>query len=516
MIGSNDSQDDRTGRGDHYVGKLASQSLTLLSTGGFSYVGALLLQIFLARILGLEEFGRWAVAFSFVEMLSVVGLMGGDWLLLRQGSYYQSIGDEPRLRGTLHLALLLGGVTLTGLGTILFLLSSFIASQVFHSQQMIVLIRLAAVVGPMVGIRQIMIYGTQAFRSVRDAALVRNVLQPVARLVFVAFAVLQSQTPMSAFVGLLASEAILAVVAGVLLNRRVRLIGRTDPIEIRALIGFAGAVLGTRLVEGVRMQIFPLLLGAMATLSASGLFIACRRLTLVPGLMTSAMNQVYSPLASDLYLRDQQAGLAELAKSMTKWIFSLAFPFFCLLVFFPAEILTLFGDSFRHASSALVLMSIGMLFLIGTGPVTTTLLAAGHSRLVFIDYVLAVGTEVLLAILLIPPYGINGAAIAAMCGKAVNNAIPLAQVWLKLGFHPYAFAYWKPVAAGLTATGIARLLLTVAELESGIAAATAAVLVGVIYIALIWLFRISAEDKAVINRLLRRGQSREPSSELLD
>lgn len=504
------------GGGDHYVAKLASQSLTLLSTGGFSYLGALLLQILLARILGLEEFGRWVVAFSFVEMLSVVGLMGGDWLLLRHGSYYQSIGDEPRLRGTLHLALLLGGVTLTGLGTILFLLSSFIGSQVFHSQQMITLIRVAAVVGPVVGIRQIMIYGTQAFRSVRDAALVRNVLQPVVRLALVSFAVLQSQTPLSALVGLLVSEGILAVVAGVLLNRRVRLIGRTDPIERRALIGFAGAVLGTKLVEGIRIQLFPLLLGAIATLSASGLFIACRRLTLAPGLMTSAMNQVYSPLASDLYLRDQQAALAELSKTMTKWIFSFSFPFFCLLVFFPAEILSLFGEPFRHASSALVFMAIGMLFLIGTGPVTTTLLVAGYPRLVFIDYLLAIGTEVLLALLLIPPYGVNGAAIAASAGRVVNNLIPLAQVWLRLGFHPYTFAYWKPLAAGITATGIARLLLIVVELEPGTAAATAAVLVGVIYIALIWLFRISAEDKAVINRILRRDQSREPSGELLD
>jgi O-antigen/teichoic acid export membrane protein len=499
---------------DH-VQKFASQSAVLLSTGLFSYLGGLALQLLLARALRLEEFGSWIVAFSFVEVLSVAGLMGGDWLLLRQGSYYQGIGDLRRLRATIRLALSMSAIALTAMGVALLVLGPVVAVRVFNNESTGSLLRLAGIVGPVFGIRQMLLYGTQAFKSVRDAALIRNLAQPIARLVFVSIAVLKVSTPEAAFVGLLIAEVLLMVGSAVLLNRRVSMIGPTDHIDRKALILFAGSVLGSRIVEGLRNQTSVVVLGALATVSASGLFAASRRLTAAPGLMTSAMNQVYSPMASELFLRENKGDLEVLIKSMARWIFVFAFPFFCLLAAFPGELLSIFGESFRDASDALVVLAIGMLFLIATGPVTTTLIVVGRPRLAFLDNMLALIAEIGLGFLLVPTYGIIGAAVAATFGRFVNNVVPLLQVWRILRVHPYRADFWKPAVAGLCAVGIARVAVVALGMSSLTAAASAVILTGAVYISLLLIFGVSRDDRAALDRLLvtvRRGWRRQPQT----
>ncbi|MDQ3533874.1 MAG: polysaccharide biosynthesis C-terminal domain-containing protein [Actinomycetota bacterium] len=488
-----------------HVQKLARQSMVLLSTGAFSYVGSFALQLILARALGVEGFGAWIVAFSFVETLAIVGLLGGDWIILRHGSYYHGVGDVPRLRATIRFALLVGGTTLVVLATALALLASMVAVRVFHAEPVIPLLRLAAATGAVTGLRQILVYGTQAFKSVRDAALIRGILQPLARLLLIGLALLLFRSTSSALVGLLAAEIILLVAAGALLHRRVPLIGHTEPIDRAALMKFGLSVMGTRLTEAIRGQLFPVLLASLVALSASGLYAAARRITAAPGLIVNAMNQVYNPIASDLFLQGKREEFEFLTKSMAKWTFSLILPLFGLAVVFPREILSVFGPSFRDAGSALIIMAVGMLFLFGTGPVTGILILSGRPRLSLIDYLSAMSIEVVLALLLIPRYGLIGAAIASTSGRLVNNALPLFQVWVTLRFHPYRPDYWKPIVAALAAVVTAKLIVTSVGLGSGIVAAVAAtVLVCAGYAGLMLLLGFSLEDRAVFDHFVRR------------
>ena len=479
--------------------------MVLLSTGAFSYVGAFALQLILARVLGVEGFGAWIVAFSFVETLAIVGLMGGDWIILRHGSHYHGIGDLPRLRATIHLALLISATTLALLAATLLFLASLLALHVFHAESVIPLLRLAAVTGVVTGLRQILVYGTQAFKSVRDAALIRGILQPLARLLLVGVALLLSRSPSSAFLGLLAAEIVLLISAAALLHHRVPLLGHVERIERAALMKFGLSVMGTRLTEAIRGQLFPILLGSLVALSASGLFAAARRITAAPGLMVNAMNQVYNPIASDLFLQNRREELELLSKSMARWTFSLILPLFGLAVVFPGEILSVFGSSFRDASSALVIMAIGMLFLFGTGPVTGILILSGRPRLALVDYLSAMTLELVLALLLIPRYGLAGAAIASTSGRFVNNVLPLFQVWLTLRFHPYRADYWKPIAAAVMAVGTAKVIVSAAGLGSGItSAATATILACASYAGVMLLLGFSVEDRAVFDDFVRR------------
>jgi O-antigen/teichoic acid export membrane protein len=487
-----------------HVRHLARQSTLLLSSGVFSYIGAFALNILLARNLGAAGAGAWFIAFFAAQVLATLGLMGTDWIVLRHGSYFHSIGDEARLRGTIRLALSVTGSALTVLGMVLFIAAPLLSRELLETQDVGPLLRLAVLAGALMGLRLTLLAGTQAFKNMRAFALVQNILQPAARLILVAIAIVISPTQFSAFVGLVIAEAFLAFSALLALHRRLPLTGQTGPIERRGLMKFALPVWGLKVIENAHTQLVPLLLGSLTTLSATGAFVASRRISAAPTAITVAMNRVYSPVGSNLYLQGRHEELLALFKAFGKWSFTLGFPLFCLQVAFSKEILSLFGESFRGASTALIVLSVGALANYATGPVSTTLLSAGRSSLSFVDQVIALATLVIFGAWLIPAHGLLGAAIAAMLVSTVNNGLRLGQVWWLYRIHPYRMDYLKPLTAGAVAIVVAKA--AVAALGLGItpiAAGVAVASVAVSYIALLVLLGLSDDDRAALETIRR-------------
>jgi hypothetical protein len=113
----------------------------------------------------------------------------------------------------MRFALLVGATMLCVLAAGLLTSASYIALRFFHATSLVPLLRIAAVTGMATGIRQILVFGTQAFKSVRDATVVRGILQPATRLVAVVVAFTISRSTAAALAGLLIAEIRLALIA---------------------------------------------------------------------------------------------------------------------------------------------------------------------------------------------------------------------------------------------------------------------------------------------------------------
>jgi len=490
------------------VRHLARQSGILVFSGVIGYVAALGLAVLVARRLGVEGFGAWVVASSIAQTLAALGLVGADWIVLRQGSYYHSVGDAARLRGTIHLALALASTVSVLMGAATVALAPVIARAFFDSPSIVPLLRLAGLAVPVMAIGQVMLFGTQAFKQMHDVAAIRNILAPLARLAFVGLALVVFTSTVAAFAGLLVAELTVSVLAVVALDRRISILGPTEPIERLGLIRFALPVWGNRLSEVARSQLFPVFLGSLASLEASGVFVAGKRIVQIPGAIINSMNQAYSPMASALYLQGERNELRTLFRSVAKWSFTLGLPIFLFQALFPAEILSIFGPGFRSGASALVLLAVGMLFQFGTGPVTVTLVVIGRPRLALIDYIVVIAVEIGIGLWLIPGYGVVGAAIAAVAGTVLNNVLPMVQVYRAERVQPYDRSWLKPIGAALAAAALARLAVDATKLEGAMEAVAAACLIGVIYLALLSLLGVSEEDRAAVQALFRRRARR--------
>ncbi|MBA2273336.1 MAG: oligosaccharide flippase family protein, partial [Actinobacteria bacterium] len=312
---SNGMQANELGHTRH----LAKHAALLLSSGVVGYIGAFALNVLLGRALGKAGLGGWAIAYAATQASATLGLLGANWILVRQGSYYHGVGDLPRLRRTIHLTIFLAGGALLLISGGLLVLAPMLDERFFEGDSLVPLLRLAALAIPIVGLGQVMLYATQAFKNMRAYALVKNIMQPTIRVVTAVIALSLAATPVSAFAGLVVGELIVTASATFALHRRLPIFGPTERIERRELIRFALPAWGTKVVETSRAQLFPVLLGSLASLSQTGAYVTGRRISLAPSAINVALNQVYSPMASNLYLQNRRAELTTLFKSMGKW-----------------------------------------------------------------------------------------------------------------------------------------------------------------------------------------------------
>ena len=485
--------------------QLARQSLGLLSSGVVGYVLSLVMGIILARSLGPVGYGGWVIAFSIANTIAVFGLLGGDWLLVRHGSQFQDSGDTERLRRTIHVALALSAVGLLAAGGVVIITAPMIAAGVFGRPELTGPIRMAGLLGPVLGAGSILLYGTQAFRQVRQIAVIRNIVGPTGRVVAVAVAAMLGASAVAALFAILIAELVVVILAGRALFTRIRLTGPTRSLESGAVLAFAVPAWGTRLVETARAQLFPVLLGAMSGPAAAGVFSIGRRISSAPGSVIATINRVYSPIASALYLGPTRERFAEAYKSVGRWSFALGLPVFCITVLFPSELLGLFGPAYRAWSGALMILAVGMLVNSATGPVTTTLIVSGRARLAFVDYMVALVLEIVLGFLLIPRLGVTGAAIARAVGTATNNIMPMVQIWRADGVHPYDRSYFKPIGAAVGASVAAIAVVSLVPDGSTLSLVVGASVLSVTYVGLLLGLGLPPVDRAAARSILGGG-----------
>jgi O-antigen/teichoic acid export membrane protein len=128
----------------------------------------------------------------------------------------------------------------------------------------------------------------------------------------------------------------------------------------------------------------------------------------------------------------------------------------------------------------------------------------------------SIAAAALLNLLLVPAFGIFGAAAATAVALVLVNAVTLFFVHRLMGFWPYSARYAKPVIAGLlTAASVYLVRLVLPADEGAPALLVFAPLFLAVFIALLVALGLSSSDRqflasfwAAVRRNLRRPTSR--------
>jgi len=110
-----------------------------------------------------------------------------------------------------------------------------------------------------------------------------------------------------------------------------------------------------------------------------------------------------------------------------------------------------------------------------------------------------------LNVLLIPRWGMVGAATASLAAVAINNLLRLIEVYILFRLLPYNVSFLKPVTAGLAALAAALALGRLLPAEASLLyAAVNVIILLAAYVGAILLLGLSEEDRSVLARLRGR------------
>jgi O-antigen/teichoic acid export membrane protein len=233
-----------------------------------------------------------------------------------------------------------------------------------------------------------------------------------------------------------------------------------------------------------------IIVAALISPSAAAVYTAATRFVALGKFGTQALQQVLQPQFTQLLATKQAAVLREVFAISSAWNVALAWPIYLAVGCAPAVYLSLFGqDYIGPGTTTVVVMMLGMLVAIYSGPVDTVLLMSGRSTASLLTSLVALAIDLGLCFLLIPRIGISGAAIAWSVAVVVRAVMSYALVRHSLRLSPVSRASAITAGASVACFGLPMLALTVL----GYATIVPFVIVGVVgtgcYVAILWLAR---------------------------
>ncbi|MEJ7584589.1 MAG: oligosaccharide flippase family protein [Acidimicrobiales bacterium] len=234
------------------------------------------------------------------------------------------------------------------------------------------------------------------------------------------------------------------------------------------------AVAGTFQVAVLWLDV--LLVGALASPATAAIYSASSRWLIAGLFVTLAVNQAFQPQISGLLAVGALERARTLFQTSTAWVVAFVLPIYLTLAVFGEVLVSVFGEGYQEGATALAILAAAGLISSASGPVTMVLLMGGGSTDNLLITGAALVTNVVANIVLVPRFGVEGAAAAWALSIGVDNGLALVQVWRRLGIHPFGTGMVRVAPLCLVAAGGglvgSRLILgpTVAGLATGVAA----------------------------------------------
>ena len=455
--------------------------------------------IVIARGLGASGAGVFFTAVALFTIAASGAQFGASTGLIRSIAQLRALGQVDAIRPTLAAALL--PVVFTGivLGTALFVLAPHIADLALNGSTAETAgryLRAFAPFLPLAVTSTALLGATRGFGTMIPLVAIEHVgkaiLRPALALIVLAGG-LGSLALAFAWATPHALGLVAALVALTILIRRTP--GARES-AYRPDLGLAGEFWRFTAARGVAgvFQITlawldTILVAALASPHDAGIYKAAMSYITQGSFANQAIVFVVGPLLSGLLAQGFRDRAQSVYQTATWWLSALAWPIYLTLAAFAPLFMSVFGPEFVAGKTALVILALPMLLAMAAGPVNVVLVMAGKSTWNLFNVALGLATNVALNLLLIPAFGIIGAAAAWAATIVVLNVAAMVEVGVFLRLRPLGSGF--PIVALISggcygALGLAVRIVLGPTLPAFILFAALAT---AIYVALLWRFR---------------------------
>ena len=179
------------------------------------------------------------------------------------------------------------------------------------------------------------------------------------------------------------------------------------------------------------------MLGYFRPMKEVGIYNVAFKIASLGLLIIIVFNVIIAPQIALFYQLNQKDKLKNYVQGATRLIALFTLPLVLGIIFFNESFLNLFGSDFLEGRTALVILSAGVLINALSGNVDQILnMTDQHVIMRNLSFV-CIFLNVILNYILIPTYGINGAAMASLITTVVLNMASIYLIKKKLGFYTF-------------------------------------------------------------------------------
>ena len=405
------------------------------SAGGGVLFG---LHVMLARILGVEQYGIYVYAITWIDILAIICLLGFQTSLVRFIAEYNIKQQWALLRGILRKSnqFVLGFsalVSLVGMVVIRFLNERMAGESA-------VTFYLALAVLPVLTLCHLREACLRALKRVVQSELLLRVIRPVVMGLIVIGLFLwigESLNSQYAMAANLIAIVCVAVVGTILLHILLpEAVGKTKPVLTNKQ--WLKVSLPLLLVAGMQIILKRtdiVMIGILLGSGDAGTYSAASRVSDLVVFALITTNVILAPMVSELYHAGQKEELKKLITLVARVVFVFTLVISLILIIFGKFVLSLFGLAFIAAYIPLLILLAGQMVNAFSGPVGLIMSMGGRQNMMGIIVSISAATNILLNFALIPFWGLTGAAISTAFTMVMWNVAMLRYVKKYLGIN---------------------------------------------------------------------------------
>jgi O-antigen/teichoic acid export membrane protein len=374
------------------------------------------------------------------------------------------------------------------------------------------LLRILAVFLPLAVVSDTCLAATRGYGLMRPTALIEKVARPLGQLALIGIAILvgSGSALTLAWVAPYAGTALAAWAwFAAIRSRRAAALesaAEPEPVGTRAMARefwrFTVPRAATDVVQLALQRFDIVLIAALRGPRDAAIYAAVTRFLVVGQLVNQALTQVVEPKLSELIGKGDHAASRTVYQTSTCWIVLLNWPFYLSFAVCAPLVLQLFGPAYQAGRSVALILGGAMLVASACGMVGTLLNMAGRTTWNLGNAVLALTVNVSLDLVLIPRYGIIGAAFGWAAAIVTMNLLPLTQIGFSLGLHPLGRGTRLAIVLSAGCFGVLPFAVSLVA-GRGVVPLLAALAAGAVsYLGLCWRFRERFDLDAL--RALRR------------
>lgn len=413
------------------------------------YMGSLLsaLLIFAGRLIIIHfwsksDYGIFSLAFVVLTIISFTATLGMNTGAIRSIAYNRGKKDYKKIPELISSSVLISIIASIIFGALLFFLSEFMANNIFNDAALITPFKVFGIGVPFLTLIDILVSLFRGFNQVKPTVYFQYILINLLFPIFLIVVIFFDQSVVNIYHSYLASSIVVSILLLIYVYKT------TTPSELfsvksalgstaRKLVSFSLPLLGSSMFFMLVIWTDTLLLGVFRSSSEVGLYNAASPLAQFISFPLVSIGLIYMPVLSELYARGKLDEIRRNFSILTKWLSLTIFPLFLVLFIFADTIVTfLFGSEYILSANALRILSLGYMIHNLSGQSTATLIGIGENRFILYTSAFVAVLNIFLNIILIPPFGIEGAAIASAIALFTTNLIKCIKIYTKIGASP--------------------------------------------------------------------------------
>lgn len=463
-------------------------------------------RVLIARFYTPDDYGLFNLFFTVLSIFAGIGLLGLGTGISRFIGYYKGSGEKHKIKAVEGWGLLIGTVSGISFGILLFFIAPWISPLFSEKNVFVDYIRIAAVTLPFYVILSSLISVFRGHQRTKERILFYDLGKNVFFLIFSLIAGILAFPFIGVIWSMFAAIALMSLsFFAYYVKKQKSLLKNVGLFSFAPSIGKKILLFSLPLVlVDIMYQVMgwadTLMIGYFLTESAVGFYNVARPLSTFISTGLTVTLFIYSPLVAGLYAQNKFKENDIIFTVLTKWICFLTLPLAMVLFFYSNEVISRsFGEEYIPATIPLQILAVVYFTNNFMGPNGATLTSYGKTRFLMTTTSLAAGLNVIVNVMLIPLYGIIGAAIATGISIVSINIIRTYKLYLISGIHPFKLDNIKPVISTTFFGSIIVLTLTITPLPNTFQAILAFILLSLLFLLMLFVTRsVSQQDLKII------------------